>query len=143
MTQLSIENNLQNLNKVAGFVETFGEINNLDYKIIFEINLILDELITNIISYGYEDKKLHIIDIELEINGSVINIKIEDDGKVFNPLESQEVDINAALDDRKIGGLGIHIIKQKTDEIHYERSGNKNILKLSKRVKVNGEIKGD
>lgn len=143
MKKLSIENKIENLDKVAEFVEKFGEENKLDGKTVFEINLILDELVTNIVSYAYDDNDIHMIDILLEQNNGIINIQTIDDGKEFNPLEKEEVKLDMSLDERKIGGLGIHIVKQKTDEISYERKENKNVLYLTKSLNANGDKNGN
>jgi anti-sigma regulatory factor (Ser/Thr protein kinase) len=135
MKKLSIQNNIDNLRKIADFVEKFGEEYNLDSKTSFELNLILDELVTNIISYAYDDEDKHMIEIVLEKSDDVINIRTIDDGKEFNPIEKDKVDVQASLEERKIGGLGIHIVKQKTDKITYERKDNRNILSLIKKIK--------
>ena len=135
MTKLSIENNIENLNKLAEFVENFGEEHELSPKNIFELNLILDELITNIISYAYEDNSNHIIELEINKESDELKILLIDDGKEFNPLEKEEAKLDEELDERKIGGLGIHIVREKTDEIEYKRESNKNILLLKKKLK--------
>lgn len=134
MNKITIENKIENLAKVAEFAEKFGEENDLDFKTVFEINLILDELVTNVISYAYDDEAIHLIDIILEKNGDVLNFQIIDEGKEFNPLQREEVDFDKALNDRKIGGLGLHIVKQKTDSVKYERKNDKNILYLTKKT---------
>jgi anti-sigma regulatory factor (Ser/Thr protein kinase) len=135
MAKLSIENKIENLNKLAEFVENFGEENKLSPKNIFELNLILDELITNIISYAYKDDANHIIELEINLENDELKIQLIDDGKEFNPLEKEDVKLDEDLDERKIGGLGIHIVKEKTDEINYKRENNKNILILRKKLK--------
>ena len=132
MAKLSIENKIENLNKLAEFIENFGEEHELSPKNIFELNLILDELITNIISYAYEDDSDHIIELDINKEKDELKIQLIDDGKEFNPLEKEEVKLDEDLDERKIGGLGIHIVKEKTDEIKYKRESNKNILMLKK-----------
>lgn len=132
MKNISIENKISSLNIIASYVEQFGEENNLSFNIIFELNLILDELITNTINYGYIDNEIHMIDIFMDIENNNIVIKIIDDAKEFNPLSKDEVNTDKELEQRQIGGLGIHIVKQKTDDIYYERSGDRNILKLVK-----------
>ncbi|MBU0475942.1 MAG: ATP-binding protein [Bacteroidetes bacterium] len=134
MKNLSIENKISSLSIIASFVEQFGAENNLSQKHIFELNLILDELITNTINYGYSDDEAHMIEISMEIENENILVKIIDDGNEFNPLSKEEVNINENLDQRKIGGLGIHIVKQKTDEIKYERKGDKNIVRFVKNL---------
>lgn len=135
MAKLSIENKIENLNKLAEFIENFGEEHELSPKNIFELNLILDELITNIISYAYEDDSDHAIELEINKEKDELKIQLIDDGKEFNPLEKEEVKLDEDLDERKIGGLGIHIVKEKTDEIKYKRESNKNILMLKKKLK--------
>lgn len=135
MAKLSIENKIENLNKLAEFIENFGEEHELSPKNIFELNLILDELITNIISYAYEDDSDHIIELDINKEKDELKIQLIDDGKEFNPLEKEEVKLDQDLDERKIGGLGIHIVKEKTDEIKYKRESNKNILMLEKKLK--------
>ena len=135
MAKLSIENKIENLNKLAEFIENFGEEHELSPKNIFELNLILDELITNIISYAYEDDSDHIIELDINKEKDELKIQLIDDGKEFNPLEKEEVKLDEDLDERKIGGLGIHIVKEKTDEIKYKRESNKNILMLKKKLK--------
>ncbi|MDZ7765754.1 MAG: ATP-binding protein [Melioribacteraceae bacterium] len=134
MKKLSIQNRIENLEKVAEFVELFGEEHGLDSKTSFELNLILDELVTNIINYAYDDEDKHIIEIVLEKSNNTINIQTIDDGEEFNPLKKNEVNVKASLEDRKIGGLGIHIVKQKTDDISYERKEGRNILNLIKKL---------
>ena len=134
MSVISIENKIENLKEVAGFVEKFGEDNHLDNKIVFDLNLILDELVTNIIHYSYNDNEKHLINISLEKTENDIKIKIIDDGKEFNPVQKEEADINLSLEEREIGGLGIHIVRHKTDNILYERKNNQNILSLFKKV---------
>lgn len=134
MKNITIENKISSLNEIASFVEQFGAENNLLQKDIFELNLILDELITNTINYGYSDSEIHTIEISIEIENSNFLIKIIDDGKEFNPIERENADINAELADRKIGGLGIYLVKQKIDNITYQRISNKNVLNIVKKV---------
>ncbi len=139
MIKLSIENKIENLDKVARFVEEFGEINALEPKAIFELNLVLDELVTNIISYGYKDDFVHMIDIIINKKSDVIELHLIDDGREFNPLKKEDVDLNTSLQDKTIGGLGIHLVKQKTDELSYERKENKNILYITKKINAIGD----
>lgn len=134
MKKLSVENKIQSLNNIAEFIERFGEENNLSLKTTFELNLILDELITNTIHYGYSDSDVHFIDIFIEIENNNVNLKIIDDANEFNPIEKEEVDLEISLEEKKIGGLGIHFIKQKADNISYERKENKNILQITKKL---------
>jgi len=115
-------------------VEAFGEANGLPGKIIFHLTLVLDELITNIIDYGYADFDEHPIDISLSMDGDILTIRVEDDSEPFNILEAPEPELDVPLEerDRPIGGMGIHLIKNMVHGIEYEREDGKNVLTLSK-----------
>ena len=95
------------------------------------INLALEELISNIIFYGYEDHNEHLIYVHFAIEDGYLITVIEDDGKAFNPLERPEVDTSTLLDDKPIGGLGIHFVKNLMDDLKYERVADKNTLTLT------------
>lgn len=117
-------------------VEEFGAAHCLAPKIIFHLTLILDELITNIIDYGYADFDEHPIDVSIGIDGTILNIRIEDDAKEFNILEAPEPELDVPLDERvrPIGGMGVHLVKNMVNLIQYERKDGKNILKLTKNI---------
>jgi anti-sigma regulatory factor (Ser/Thr protein kinase) len=134
MHKLTIKNNISNLDNIAGFVEQFCTEHDLTPKTCFEINLVLDELVTNTIHYGYTDDDIHEIEISLEKQDDRVLIKLVDDAKEFNPLEKEEVDTSTSLHEKSVGGLGIHFVKQKADEIYYSREEGKNILSLVKKL---------
>jgi anti-sigma regulatory factor (Ser/Thr protein kinase) len=134
MQKLSIENNIKNLDKIAEFIEQFCTEYNLESKICFDLNLVLDGLVTNTIQYGYNDKKVHWIDILIERRSGDIFIQITDDGIEFNPLTKEKPDINKTLKEKKVGGLGIHFVKQKVNELNYKRENGRNTLTLVKNI---------
>ena len=134
MQKLSIENKIKNLEKVAEFIEQFCAENNLSPKISFELNLVLDELVTNIIHYAYADKETHLIDLIIEKGLDEVKMKVIDDGHEFNPLERADPKTDISLQDRSVGGLGIFFVKQKVDKVAYLREEDKNILTLIKKI---------
>ncbi len=103
-------------------------------KCLFEINLGIDELFTNIISYGFEDKLEHQIKFSLAKFEKTLVVKVEDDGIPFNPLNVKGHEISQDLNSINIGGLGIHLIKKMMDDIVYQRFEGKNKIILKKRV---------
>lgn len=119
---------------MAEELEKFSSEYKLPQKILFDINLSLDELVTNIISYGYDDDKDHDILISIAKEEDNIFITLEDEGIEFNPLNTEEPETETELEDREIGGLGIYFVKNKMDRISYERIGGRNILKLEKQI---------
>lgn len=137
-----LKNDLTELDRLCQNCETVGVSMGMTKKLIFEINLALDELFTNIISYGFKDDKEHVIKIDIQAENNVLTIRIEDDGTPFNPVEADAPDLECRIEDCKIGGLGIHLIKSLMDEIRYERVNDMNILYLKKRIPSSGSSAG-
>lgn len=116
-------------------VEAFGEKHGLPMKIVFHLNLVLDELITNIIDYGYADFDEHPIDVFVCLDGNILTIRIEDDSEPFNILEAPEPDMDVPLEEREHpGGMGIHLVKNMVHHIDYRRENGKNVLQLTKDI---------
>ncbi len=131
---ITIVNQVEQLEELAGILETVSEEWDIPMKVSLNLNLVLEELITNIIFYGYDDKNEHLIYIRLYKKDNEIEIQIEDDGKEFNPLLVAEPDIDESIENRKIGGLGIHFVRKIMDSMNYRRSDGKNILTLTKNI---------
>ncbi|HWQ74088.1 MAG TPA: ATP-binding protein [Syntrophomonas sp.] len=129
-----IKADLAEIEGLAASIEEFGEAHGIAPKIIFGINLALDELITNTISYGYGDDKEHVIGIRLTLLPEEIEVEISDDGIGFNPLKKPEPDINQSAEERPIGGLGIHLVRKMMDQVDYRRQDNRNILTMRKNL---------
>jgi anti-sigma regulatory factor (Ser/Thr protein kinase) len=129
-----LKSNLAELDNLCQNLEDFGKKAGLSKKMIFEINLALDELFTNIISYGFKDEKEHRIKVTLSPQNEELCLCIEDDGIPFNPVDFETTDVACSVENCKIGGLGIHIIRKLMDEICYQRCGAKNILTLKKKL---------
>ena len=107
-----LKNNLSELELLWNNFSWFGESQEISEKILFEINLALEEVFTNIVSYAYADNTEHQIRVKISHESGALIIRIEDDGIEFNPIESDKPDIVCSLEKRKIGGLGIHLAKQ-------------------------------
>jgi serine/threonine-protein kinase RsbW len=141
-----LKSNLSELDKLCQCLEQFGQSIGLSKKYIFETNLALDELFTNIISYGFNDEDEHLITFTLALENKMLILSIEDDGIPFNPTNVEEPDLECNIETCKIGGLGIHLIKNLMDEVCYQRCKNKNILTMKKNIRETApqkdEIKG-
>ena len=126
---------LDELRKVNAAVEALAAEENWPPDLTFQIGLVIEELGVNIVEYGHDDDKAHEIEIVISSEDEAITIEIEDDGQAFNPLsDAPEPDLDAAtVEDRTVGGLGIHLVRSMMDEIHYQRQQNKNCLTLVKR----------
>jgi serine/threonine-protein kinase RsbW len=127
-----LKSSLSELDNLCENLENFGQKFGLSKKLIFEINLALDELFTNIISYGFGDDDEHLIKVTITPQNEELCLCIEDDGIPFNPIDFETPDVACSVENCKIGGLGIHIMRKLMDEICYQRCDDKNILTLKK-----------
>ncbi|MCK4329608.1 ATP-binding protein [candidate division WOR-3 bacterium] len=131
---VKLRNNISEIERLNIILFQFGKINNLSQNILFKMNLALEETVTNIIKYAYNDDTEHAILIHISLSRGILTAEIEDDGKPFNPLNSPKPDINKPIEDRTMGGLGIHIVRNLMDKIEYRRDRNKNFLILKKGI---------
>ena len=127
-------NSLSELDRLRKHLDQFGESHSLSQRTVFKMNLALEELVSNIISYGYPDDDDHWIKVVISFIKGVLVISLEDDGIPFNPVEARKPDCICPVEDREIGNLGIHLCKHFMDDLTYERRGNKNIVVLRKNV---------
>ena len=95
-------------------------------------NLAIEELGTNCIKYGYDDAKEHWIEVNLSVSANDVILTITDDGRPFNPLAAPDSEVTAALEERPIGGLGIHLVRKMADRMEYIREQGRNKLTLYK-----------
>jgi anti-sigma regulatory factor (Ser/Thr protein kinase) len=118
--------------RLQNLVEEFGRARQWPKPIAHEIELILEEWITDIISYAFEDNAEHDITVVIETHPKHVEIQTEDGGKPFNPLTLPPPDFTIPAEQRPIGGVGIYMIRRLADEIRYTRQGRQNVLKIRK-----------
>jgi serine/threonine-protein kinase RsbW len=126
----TITNELHELESLMNASTNFLEDHEVDAQAVYRINLGLEEMITNIIKHGYDDYDGHKIEVTVEVRKNEIAGVIEDDGHEFNPLEWEKKDGPPSLEESKIGGLGIGLIKKLLDHVDYRRENEKNILEI-------------
>lgn len=133
-TRVELKNDLAELDRLAGELEAFGARNGLPEQLVLELNLVLEEIVTNIVSYGYDDEAEHLIGVELELADGELRTRVEDDGKPFDPLQQELPDTSVALEEREVGGLGVLLVRRLMDEVSYQRARDRNVLEMTKRV---------
>lgn len=118
------------LDQITAAVEELGERDNWPLDLVFKVNLVLEELGVNVVNYSGDASE---IAISLASDEHAVSVEIVDDGPPFNPLaDAAEPDLDAPLEDRPIGGLGIHLVREMMDELHYSREEGKNRLAMVK-----------
>lgn len=132
--ECSIVNQLQEIDRVNDVFNDFADSCGIPMAVSLKVNMVFDELLNNIISYGYGDQEQHEIDVLLEHSTQRLSITISDDGMPFNPFTREGPDITLALEERDIGGLGIHLVKTVMDDVKYQRRNSRNIVNLIKNL---------
>lgn len=132
--RLIIKNQLAQLAHVATYVEELcAEMGAAD-DIVFALNLVLEEAVSNVIMYAYPQGGEHDITITSTYTQGMLTITVQDDGIAFDPTQAPEVDVTLTAEERPIGGLGIHLMRQLTDEVAYRRMEGHNILTIRKNI---------
>lgn len=128
--QFGLKNDLSELRALHRHLHEWAENIGLSADAVARINVCLDELFTNIVSYGFEDNLEHTIKFILNGDNHVVTINIVDDGIPFNPLAKADPELPVNIESAKIGGLGIRIIKELMDRVFYEREQCSNKLTI-------------
>jgi anti-sigma regulatory factor (Ser/Thr protein kinase) len=121
---------MQELTHVLQVVNVFLEPRALPSKLVYAVNLILEEILMNIIKYGYDDGESHEIEVQIEVEQEEIALTVIDDGREFNPLTIPPPDHSKSAMDRLEEGLGLQFVRHMRNAIEYRREEDKNILKI-------------
>jgi sigma-B regulation protein RsbU (phosphoserine phosphatase) len=140
--ELMVPNRLSETSRVKKHFDTFAEDYGIPEKVRLKINVVFDELLTNIISYAYQDNKEHDIGIKVELSADRLKVSMVDDGIPFNPLGVETPDTGLPLEERKIGGLGIHLVRNMMDKVSYRRRIHKNVITVVDYLKAEDKDPG-
>jgi serine/threonine-protein kinase RsbW len=132
--ELILKNKPEEKRRLEPALQEFAREHNLPAKVLQAVDLALEEHLTNVMTYGYEEAAPRDVRIRLTVDGGWVQVEVEDDGRPFNPLAAPRVDTSLPLEEKPVGGLGIHIIRQFMDELDYHRTGGKNILRMRKQI---------
>ena len=121
---------MQELTHVIQVVNVFLEPRKLQSKLIYAVNLILEEILMNIVKYGYDDENSHEIEVEIAVEEGEVALTVIDDGKEFNPLTIPGPDRSKSAMDRIEEGLGLQFVRHMRNAMEYRRENDKNILRI-------------
>ncbi len=133
MQHLTLQNSIDQITLLPPYVEKAVKASKLDPVVTEGLNLALEEAVTNVIDYAYPEGTVGNVDIDTAVTDTALTFTITDSGKPFDPTARAEVDIQADIEDRPVGGLGIHLVRKIMDEVRYERRGGRNVLILTKK----------
>ena len=131
---LQLETRLSEVARIAPSLRAFADRHALPTKAVLAVNLALEEILVNTVSYGYADPRDHCIDIEIAITDGELIVRVEDDARPYDPTVPPAPDLSKALEERPVGGLGIHLMRALFDGVEYRRHESRNVLVLRKRL---------
>jgi anti-sigma regulatory factor (Ser/Thr protein kinase) len=129
------------LERLAAALESFGVEHGIAPDLILELNLVIEELVTNTFNYGAPDggdaADLQVW-LEIGFDAGEVKLRLEDNGRGFDPLQKAPPALDVPLEERTVGGLGIHLVKTLMDDVAYSRQGDRNVIVMRKRVGTGG-----
>jgi serine/threonine-protein kinase RsbW len=134
--ELALDGNIGELERLAAELGEFCRRNGLEGEVEFDLNLVLEELFMNTIRHGGCRDQAGAARIHLRLDGGAVEVEYRDRGIPFNPLEAPAARIDAPLQDRKPGGLGIHLVRQIMQDVRYRRSDGENQLTMARRMET-------
>ena len=134
--EIRIKNQVEELDHVARFVEEIGEELGLDMELQMNLNLVMEEMVSNVIFYAYPKETDATIELMAESDGKELTFVLSDQGRAFDPTlkDGADMDVNPA--ERELGGMGIFIVKNIMNQVTYQRLEGKNLLTMKKDIKV-------
>lgn len=136
-SHITLPNDVQATTELGMFVDEVCENVGFDMSTTFKLNLAIEEAVVNVMSYAYPAGTKGDVDIDAEADDEQLKFVISDSGTPFDPTQKAKVDTTLSAEERGIGGLGIHLIRQIMDTINYERVDGKNVLTLRKKITKN------
>jgi len=128
--RLTLANDIPSLSRASEAVRSFLEKHDVGSDRIFSVDLVLEELVTNIIRHAYDDGSTHEIDIRLVVEPGRVVITVEDDGPEFDLREAPPANLDGDLESRQPGGMGIHLVREVAERIDYRRVGGRNRVEV-------------
>ncbi len=125
-----LENKLEELSVLTQMLQVFLRPYQMPSATLYALELTLEEILVNIISYAYKDDTSHEIEFKVEVDENMIAMKFIDEGTPFNPLTVKRADTQQPMMERGVGGLGISVVRKMRDMMEYQRKNDKNILRI-------------
>jgi len=126
----TLRNQRSEIARMFTLLEGFCQSHGISEEDMFNVRLVLDEAVINVIVHGYEDTRDHAINVALALDGTLLAIHVDDDGVAYNPLDAPPPRFDLPIEQRRIGGLGVHIMKTLAKSVEYSRTNERNNLDI-------------
>lgn len=132
--EIRIKNQISELEHVAQFIEEIGEELGLSMELQMNLNLVMEEMVSNVIFYAYPQEADAEIELLAKSDGKELTFVLTDQGREFDPTAKEDADPNVNPAEREIGGMGIFIVKNIMNQVTYQRLDGKNLLTMTKGI---------
>ncbi|HKA30429.1 MAG TPA: ATP-binding protein [Candidatus Binatia bacterium] len=122
------------LGRVQDLLDELAQTHAFGPESVADVHVALDEALSNVVRHGFADAEPHEITVVLTLATDELQVAIEDDGHSFNPLTAPRADLDSPVEERRVGGVGVHLIRELMDHVHYERVNSRNRLVMVKRL---------
>jgi serine/threonine-protein kinase RsbW len=133
-TTLILKNDVEELERVMTFVSEICGRHSIPPDTEYDLNLSMDEIVSNVAKHAFPQDEQHEFFVHISVTDHEFEIRIEDDGVEFNPLDHPAPDLDAPLETRREGGLGIYLVRQIMTSVNYQRQPGKNVLTMRKKL---------
>jgi sigma-B regulation protein RsbU (phosphoserine phosphatase) len=134
--QITLKNRLPEIARLSERLGEFAAAHQLTASVLHDVNLALEEAVTNVISHGYAEDREHEIVVRIRVEADAVIAAVQDDARPFNPLIAPEADVSKPVDERTVGGLGIHLMRRLMDGLEYQRLEDRNLLIMKKNLEA-------
>ena len=131
---LRIPNDVVVLCSALESIDAFLERNGLGGTTAFTVRLAVEEIVTNVIKYAYEDSQRHEIEIDVRLAAQRVILRVADDGREFDPIKAPAPDVGLTVEQRPVGGVGIHLVRTLAERLEYARVAGQNVLSAAIRI---------
>jgi serine/threonine-protein kinase RsbW len=128
---LTLANRMEEVPRLVALLDTFGQEAQLSDDVVFRLTVALDEVVTNIVRHAFDTQGGHDILLGITADGEFVTAVVEDDGPPFDLRTVAPADVDAPIELRPIGGLGVHLVRSLAHGLEYRREGARNILTLT------------
>ena len=135
MKHLTLPNDIETIPQLNAFIDGFCEEQGIGMDIAVRLNLAVEEAVVNVMNYAYPEGTVGYVDIDMDADEKAVTVILSDTGIPFDPTKKEKVDTTLSAEERPIGGLGIHLVREIMDTIDYAYTDHKNILTLKKTLK--------
>ncbi len=132
--QLTLGNNVSEIGRLVERIERFGHEAHLPDDVTFRLTLALDEIVSNVIRHGLDAGSHQTISVTIDLADGNVTATVVDEGRPFDPHDAPQPNLDAPIEERTAGGLGIHLVKATMDEVAYRRDGNRNVVTMKASV---------